>query len=130
MSRALIVLNSTADRDRAISWCKQAPPGARITFQDGKRSVPQNDRLWLILDRVSKQLLWHGQHYSDAEWKDYFMHAFRGEKWMPAEDGGMVPIGRATSQLSKDEFGEFMALIEAFCARQGVGLPWEPVECS
>lgn len=52
------------------------------------------------------------------------MHAYRGEKWMPFEDGGMVPIGRSTSDLGKDEFGDLMALVEAFCARQNIGLPW------
>lgn len=127
MSRATITVHSPEDRVKARDWCMGSPLGTRITFQARKRSVEQNDRLWLLLDRVSRQLLWHGQRYGSAEWKDYFMHAYRGEKWMPAEDGGMVPIGRATSNLSKDEFGELMALIEAFCARHDVSLPWEVV---
>ncbi len=125
MSRALLTLNGKVERDRAIAWIQKAPTGTRVTFQAEKRSLPQNDRLWLCLTEISRQLLWHGQKYTTGEWKDYFMHAYRGEKWMPFEDGGMVPIGRATSDLAKHEFGELMTLMEAFCARQNVKLPWD-----
>lgn len=124
MGRALVTIHSDADRERAARWLTQMPQGGRVEFKDAKRTLPQNDRMWLILTAVSR-LSWHGQRYSTEEWKDYFMHAYRGEKWMPSEDGGMVPIGRSTSDLAKDEFGEFMTLMEAFCARQQVSLPWD-----
>lgn len=124
MSRHAIVLWNEADQKKAWSYIAQAPVGTRLEFKTPKRSIPQNDRLWLLLTEVARQLDWHGSKYTPEEWKDFFMHAFRGEKWMPAEDSGMVPIGRSTSQLGKDEFGEFMALIEAFCARHAIKLPW------
>lgn len=60
-------------------------------------------------------------------WKDYFMHMYQGAVWMPHEDGGMVPVGRSTSRLSKVEHSELTALIEAFAARHNVDLK-EPVE--
>jgi hypothetical protein len=122
MSRATLFLNSEADRKKAAAWARQAPPGTRVDFVENKRSVPQNDRMWALLTAVADQLEWHGQKYDTAAWKDYFMHAYRGEKWMPAEDGGMVPIGRSTSKLTKEEHSELTALIEAFCARQGVDI--------
>lgn len=78
-----------------------------------------------MLTEVSHQLSWHNQKYTPEEWKEYFMHAYRGEKWMPFEDGGMIPIGRSTSSLSTAEHCEFTALIEAFCARHNVRLPWD-----
>lgn len=124
MGRAMLVLHSDTIREKAARWLSAAPAGTRIEFRSPKRSIPQNDRLWLLLTEVAKRD-WKGQRYTAEEWKDYFMHAYRGEKWMPAEDGGMVPIGRSTSQLGKDEFGELMTLIEAFCSRQGIGLPWD-----
>jgi hypothetical protein len=39
---------------------------------------------------------------------------------MPAEDGGMVPIGFRTSELSKKEFADLIEVVYAFGARQGV----------
>ncbi len=123
MSRLVLTVYTDDDRVKASTRIISAPAGTRLEFKAPKRSLPQNDRMWLILSKVAK-LDWRGQHYSETEWKDYFMHAYRGEKWMPAEDGGMVPIGRSTSDLSKTEFGELMELMEAFCARQNINLPW------
>lgn len=127
MTRHLITLWNASDRQRARQYVEQAPDGTRLEFKAIKRSLPQNDRLWLLLTEVSRQVTWHGQKYTPEEWKDYFMHAYRGEKWMPFEEGGMIPIGRSTSQLGKHDFGELMTLIEAFCARQDIKLPWVEV---
>lgn len=124
MSRAVLVLASNDIRKRAIAWINKAPFGTRVEYKAPKRSIPQNERLWLMLTIISK-LEWHGQRYSPEDWKEYFMNAYRGEKWMPAENGGMVPIGRSTSDLSKHEFGELMELMAAFCARQNIKLPWD-----
>lgn len=124
MTRAMLSLSNVETRKRATAWIAKAPIGTRVEFSAPRRSAPQNSRLWLILGEISRQLMWHGQKYDPAEWKDFFMHVYRGEKWMPAEDGGMIPIGRSTSKLGKHEFGELMELIEAFCARQNIGLPW------
>ena len=122
MSRALLVLTNQGVRDKAIGWIKKAPDGVRVTFQDAKRTLPQNDRQWALLTAVADQLDWNGRKYSTADWKDYFMLSLKGEEWMPDEDGGWVPIGLSTSRLSKDEHSKLTALIEAFCARQGVDL--------
>lgn len=125
MSRLAITIRSKDDRQRIQKLAEEAPWRTRVEFKAAKRSIPQNSRLWVILSEVSDKLLWHGQKYTAEEWKDFFMHSLRGEKWMPAEDGGMLPIGRSTSQLSKEEFGELMTLMEAFCARQNIRLPWD-----
>jgi len=125
LSRAILVLATDEIRKRALGWIAKAPAGTRVEFKGPKRTVPQNDRLWLLLTQVSKKLLWHGQKYPEEDWKDYFMHAYKGERWMPDEDGGMVPVGRSTSDLDKKEHGELQTLIEAFCARQGIALPWD-----
>jgi hypothetical protein len=124
MGRALVTLYHKHDIERAMRWVANAPKGTRLEFKAPKRTIPQNARLWLMLTAISR-LDWHGHRYSPEAWKDYFMHALSGSRWMPGEDGGMVPIGRSTSNLSVDEFGDLMTLIEAFCARQGVALPWD-----
>lgn len=122
MSRVAITIHGQREREKLFRLIAEAPDLTRVTIQDPKRSLPQNSRMWVLLERISSALLWHGQHYPAEAWKDYFMHAYRGEMWMPAEEGGMVPIGRSTSSLSRDEHSELQTLIEAFCARQGIDL--------
>jgi len=123
MTRQIVTLISKADRARAWDRINGAAIGTRLEFKDPRRSLPQNDRLWLMLSKIAK-MEWRGERYTESEWKDFFMSAYRGEKWMPDEDGRMVVIGRSTSDLSKQEFGELLELIEAFCARQNINLPW------
>lgn len=127
MSRDLITIKSSAERERVIKIVRDCEWRTRVMFLEPARSLEQNDRLWLMLSCVSKQLLWHGKKWPSEAWKDYFCHALSGEQWMPYEDGGMIPIGRSTSKLSVSEFADLMELIEAFAARHSVCFPWTEV---
>lgn len=125
MTRHVLTLRNEAERFKVIEWLKRAAYGHRIEVKEPKRSDLQNDRMWWLLTAISKQLIWHGKQYSKEKWKDYFMHCLCGGEWMPSEDGGMVPIGRSSSDLSVAMHGDLMTIIEAFCARNGVELNYE-----
>ena len=121
MSRYQFTL-SAKNRHMLSQKMLELPAGWRVTVQETKRTVPQNDRMWAMLTAVSTQLVWHGQRYSPNDWKDYFMHAMNGGRFMPSEDGGMVPIGRSTSNLGKQEHSLLTEIIEGFADRNGVDL--------
>lgn len=114
-------------RAKLHAWIAKAPLGMIVEFRESKRTLEQNAKLWPMLTDISLQLAWHGQQYPPEDWKDFLMHQLRGGRWMPAEDGGMVPIGFRTSELSKSEFADLIEVAYAFGARQGV--VWsEPVQ--
>jgi hypothetical protein len=115
-----LILANDAIRERAISWVRGSPKDTRVTFQEPKRTLDQNALMWLWLTAVATQLDWHGQRYSADDWKDYFMHALRHGRWMPSEEGGMVPIGMRTSDLSKEEMSDLLEVIMEFAARHGI----------
>lgn len=120
MSRYLLTIRTEKDRAKAADWLARLPLGWRVEFKETKRSVPQNDRMWAMLTEISTQLVWHGHRYSPEDWKDYFMHALNGGRFMPSEDGGMIPIGRSTSKLGKQEHSLLTEIMEAFAERHGV----------
>lgn len=120
MSRYLLTIRTEKDRAKAADWLARLPLGWRVEFKETKRTVPQNDRMWAILTEISTQLVWRGQRYSPEDWKDYFMHALNGGRFMPSEDGGMIPIGRSTSKLGKQEHSLLTEIMEAFAERNGV----------
>jgi len=122
MSRALIVLNSNRDRERAISWIKDAPGGTRVEFKHSKRSLPQNDRMWAMLTDISKQMTWHGQRLRPDDWKLVFLDALNSEvRAVPNLSGnGFVNLGRSSSDLSKSEMSDLIELMFAFGAEHGV----------
>ncbi len=122
MSRALIIINSTTERNRAASWVQKAPWGTRIEFKACKRSINQNDRMWAMLSDVATQLDWHGQTLRPVDWKLLFLDALKREvRTVPNIDGdGFVNLGRSSSDLTKDEMSQLMELISAFGANHGV----------
>ena len=122
MSRAVVLLNSAAERGRVAKWAMTAPPGTRVEFKEAKRSTEQNSRMWAMLTDVSKQVKHHDRVYSPEDWKCLFMHALGREvRFLPSLDGqGFVPIGYRSSDLSKGEMTELMDLMEAWGAEHGV----------
>lgn len=120
MSEAHIVLAGKRERTQAIHLIATAPVNTRVHVKGPRRTVLQNDRMWAMLTDIARQLDWHGQKYTADDWKDYFCHALRRARWMPDEDGGMVPVGLRTSDLSKTDHSDLTALMEAFGARHGV----------
>lgn len=122
MSRAMIVVRSNRDRERAASWSMNAPAGCRIEFKLAKRSLPQNDRMWAMLTDVAQQVPWHGIKLAPDDWKLIFLDALKREvRMVPNIDGnGFVNLGRSSSDLSKGEMSDLMELISAFGAQHAV----------
>lgn len=122
MSRALIILANDAARQKAAGWIAKAPPMTRIEFKGPKRTLPQNARMWAMLSDIAAQLTWHGLRLSVDDWKQMFLDGLKREaRMVPNLNGdGFVNLGRSSSDLSVSEFGDLMALIEAFGAQHGV----------
>ncbi len=122
MSRALVILASKAEREKAARWCMTAPVNTRVEFKEAKRTTDQNARMWAMLTDVAQQLPWHGQRLSADDWKLIFLSGLNQEmRLVPNINGnGFVNLGRSSSDLSKAEMGELMDLIEAFGAQHGV----------
>ena len=98
MSRYEFVIHR-GNRETLAQKLLALPTGWRVGFQEPKRTTDQNSRMWVLLTAISTQLVWHGQRYSPEDWKDHFVHLLNGGRFMPSEDGGMIPIGRSTSRF-------------------------------
>lgn len=122
MTRAVVILDSPRNRDKACEWIVKAPRNTRVEFKLAKRSLPQNARMWAMLTDVASQVTWHGQKLTPDDWKLVFLDALKREvRIVPALDSkGFVNLGRSSSDLSKSEMGELMELIAAFGAEHGV----------
>ncbi|WP_068459982.1 recombination protein NinB [Hyphomicrobium sulfonivorans] len=122
MSRALVVIRSNADRQKAAHWAHIAPYGTRIEFKESKRSIPQNSRMWAMLTDIAQQVPWHGLKLAADDWKLIFLDALKREvRLVPNIDGnGFVSLGRSSSDLSKTEMSDLMELIAEFGTRNGV----------
>jgi hypothetical protein len=121
MSKALLVLANDSFRAKAKRWIDGVPVNTRITFQEPKRSLEQNAKLWAMLTEVSGHVVWYGQKLSADDWKDVFTASLRKARVVPGLDAGTyVPLGMRTSDMSKQELGELLELVAAFGSQQGV----------
>ena len=122
MSRAVITILDTTDRERALRWIAHAPCGTRLEFKAVKRSLDQNSRMWAMLTDVATQLAWYGRKMRPADWKLVFMDGLKRElRMVPNIDGtGFVNLGQSSSDLSKGEMSDLIELIFAFGAKHGV----------
>lgn len=123
MSRAVVTINSETDRARIMQLVTRVPMGTRIELKKAKRTIPQNSLLWQRLTDISRQVVWHGEKLTPSDWKDVFTAALRNSHVVPGIDPGtFVSLGLHTSDMSKEEMGELLDLIDAFAAEQGVEL--------
>lgn len=109
--------------ERLWAWMKpRLMSGKRVTLSvaEEKRTTPQNRLLWSRLGELSRQVVWHGQKLTDAEWKDVASAALKRQKVVPGIEGGFVVLGSSTSRMTVAEMTEMLDFIEAFGAQQGV----------
>lgn len=121
MSRAEIIIRSGTDRARALALLAKCDWNTRVTFKASKRSIPQNDIIHAMCTDIARQLVWHGQKWPMEDWKKNLVACFKADlRLMPRADGfGVVPVG-GTSDLTKEEAGDFITFIEAWGAEHGV----------
>lgn len=119
MSRALLVLSTDEIRKRAKSWIDKLPEGTRVTFQEPKRTLPQNNLLWKLLTDVATTRTHCGRKYPPDVWKAIFMSALGKEmQFVPSLNGqGLIPLGHRSSELSVKECIELIDFIEAWLAK-------------
>lgn len=121
MSRYPITIRSPDDRRRAHKWVDAAPEGMSITFKVNKRTLDQNALLWSRLHEVAEQVVWYGEKLSATDWKDVLTASLRKARVCPGIDpGSFVVLGLHTSDMTKSEMTDLLALIEAFGAERGV----------
>lgn len=121
--RAVIVLRTQADRDKAARWIAGIPQYSRVTFQGPKRTGEQNDKLHAMIRDVAQQVTHAGLKLSEGDWKTLFSDALKREntRMVPNLDStAMLTLSKPTSEMSVKEVGELILLIQAFGDSNGV----------
>lgn len=115
-------------RRRAAQDCMTAPDGWMVTVSEPTRSLEQNAAQWPILQAFADQLQWpvNGklEWLTADEWKDILTAAFDRETVRVAMglDGGMVMLGKRTSQMGKKTFSDWLEFLHATAAAREVDL--------
>lgn len=78
-----------------------------VEAYQAKRSGEQNRRLWAILSDVAEQAVVDGKRFSKDAWFEYFKGQFA-----PKQEGPNGLVAVSTTQMTKQQFGDFMQHVE------------------
>jgi hypothetical protein len=116
-----IEITLTEDRSEVHQKIDSLKDGWRVLLKGPKRSLDQNALMWARLQDLADQIIWYGQRLTAENWKDVCSASLRNAKVVPTIDGdGFVVLGLRTSEMSDDEMGVMLDLIEAFGAQNNV----------
>ena len=87
-----------------------------VALYQSRRSLEQNRRYFgpAVLGQVAAQAWLAGRQYSKESWHEHFKRQFIGLLDIPG--GGVV--GMSSTDLSVEEFGQFMLEVEAYAAQE------------
>ncbi|HDR2728523.1 TPA: recombination protein NinB [Enterobacter roggenkampii] len=124
-----IFLRSKQQQQSAINAILAIPLDEKspheVHIKEPKRTKAQNDRLWPMLHDVSQQVLWHGNRYDEADWKDIFTALWlktkkKNQRSAPGIDGGVVMFGVRTSKMRKASMTELIEIMFWFGSERNV----------
>ena len=130
--RTYCLRHSEARRNASLD-CQNAPDGYIVTVSEPTRSLDQNAAQWPILQAFADQLQWpvNGAMVwlTPDEWKDILTAAFDRESVRVAMglDGGMVMLGKRTSQMGKKVFSDWLEFLNATAVARDVDLNYREV---
>lgn len=106
-----IVENELHER-AVMASMRQFPKPYRIAIGKPKRTPKQNARYWGrgVLSQIAEQARVNGQQFSADAWHELFKRKFIGVVELP--DGSV--IGESSTKLSRGEFCDFCAEVEAY----------------
>lgn len=116
-----IYLVGPSQREYAARALREAPHKAVVSITLPKRSIPQNDKMWAMLEDVMRAEP-EGRKWVKETWKAAFMQSL-GHQCQFAEglDGsGPFPIGFKSSQLNVAQMRDLIEVICEYGARHGV----------
>jgi len=116
-----IFLVGKSQRAYAAEALAAAPDNCVVSITKPKRTIPQNDKMWAMLQDVARAQPDGRQHTTDR-WKALFMnslgHQCQFEQGL--DDTGPIPMGYSSSQLNVGQMRDLIEVIYEYGARHSV----------
>lgn len=92
-----------------------------VDAYQAKRSGEQNRRLWALLTDIAEQAIIDGARFSKEAWFEHFK-----SEYAPKQEGPRGLVAFSTTQMTKQQFADFMTRIEVH-AVQALGVEFMEV---
>ena len=88
------------------------PLVVEVSEYTAKRSDAANRRYWAMLEEIAEQAVIEGKCFSRDVW-----HEAMKDQFAPKQEGPRGLVAMSTSQMTKQQFGEYMEKIEAYAVQ-------------
>jgi hypothetical protein len=126
MDRRLYILNTREKRKAIVQIVANLEQYSRVEVKGPKRTLPQNDLMWVWLTAFAEQAEWAGKKRTTLEWKDLFTGAVKvaggNVEAVPGLEGGIMLLGLHTSDMSVAEMADLITYMESKATEFGVVL--------
>ncbi len=112
MERVKIALSK--DRSKILQMISQAPDGYVVEIRKPSRSLEQNALYWTLIREIADTVSVEGKRYIPDVWHRYFKQRFLPGKILEFPDGRVIETDPSTSDLTVDEFSEYINEVEQF----------------
>ncbi len=85
-----------------------------------KRRDVQNRRYWAIMHQVAEQLRVNNENMSVDTWHEWAKRRFIGVREIVLPDGEIAILGMTSTELSVQDFSDYMQMVEAWAVDHGV----------
>ena len=95
-------------RDNAAEQARIGQPlVVSVDAYQAKRSGEQNRRLWALMTDIAEQVVIDGARFSKEAWFEHFK-----SEYAPKQEGPRGLVAVSTTQMTKQQFADFMTRIE------------------
>lgn len=117
--RQIIQINDYT-RELAFEALRNAPNGFVMEIRHEDRTSQQNRFYWALLRDISEQLRPQKVIYDADVWHEHMKTKFLIPKLMKLPNGKYKEIDRTTTELTKQEFSDFVEQVLAYATQHGL----------
>ena len=114
MKKAIFSL--TADRSKVIKMVTQAPDGYVVEIKQANRTTEQNALYWAAIHEIAESIFLNGKAFTPDVWHIYFKQRYLSGRMIELPNGQLMEADATTTELSKEEFSDFVNEVLAFQA--------------
>ena len=103
-----------------IEAIRQAPNWQIVELRAEDRTAAQNRFYWSTLNQIADCLRPTGRKYSADTWHEYLKTMFLNTMMIELPNGDLKEVERTTTNLSKQEFSDYVANVLAWANDNGV----------
>ena len=112
MKKAIVTL--AKDRSKVIKMVTQAPDGYVVEIKEANRTHEQNSLYWAAVHEIAESVFLDGKSFPPDVWHIYFKQRFLSGRMIELPNGQLVEADATTTELSKEEFSDFVNEVLSF----------------